>query len=133
MPTVAGRCWRSSGTAWATPAATTWAASHCQVGALCGSWGISDISPVLHLGVGDGTSLDPGDWALFMLQVGSTGGDFHQDTAYALGCKGRTSAAFAGRVTIAAEVFTTTTTTAIVSLAEPTGGVLLYIGQGSTV
>jgi len=76
-----------------------WNEGHCAIGALEGSWGISGISPVLRVGVGDG-SADSRDWALFMVLTGNGGGDFQGNAAYAVASEGKTNTGFAGQVTI---------------------------------
>lgn len=47
-------------------------------------------SPTLRIGVGDGSSGDAADWAVFMFESGNAGGDFNGNSAKALGSEDET-------------------------------------------
>merc|ERR1712242_374562 len=79
-----------------------WKQGHCTIGTLLASSGISNVSPHLRIGVGDGQS-DVKDWALFMLQNGNANRDFAGDKAYAFGSEGRANTGHVGMVNIYGE------------------------------
>eukprot|EP00927_Polykrikos_kofoidii_P065056 TRINITY_DN60853_c0_g1_i1.p1 TRINITY_DN60853_c0_g1~~TRINITY_DN60853_c0_g1_i1.p1 ORF type:complete len:718 (+),score=97.71 TRINITY_DN60853_c0_g1_i1:103-2256(+) len=76
-----------------------WNSGHCHVGELIDSSGISDISSLLRIGVGDGTN-DANDWALFMLKEGNANGDFSGHDEYAFASEEETNTGWGGEVSI---------------------------------
>ena len=76
-----------------------WLNGHCTVGYLTESRG-GHFASNLRLGVGDGSSDDSDDWALFMPAEGNGNGDFFESSVWNIGGEDRTNDGYDGSVWI---------------------------------
>ena len=109
----------------ANTGSSAWTAGLCSsVGTLSSSSGSSfgsfSVSSVLRIGVGDGRSGQPDDWALLMPLNGNADQDFAGSDAWAFGGEGETNNGHAGGVTISATCASTTTAPA--NATDPVNG-----------
>jgi hypothetical protein len=80
-----------------------WKAGQCSnVGKLASSNGVSGVSQVLRIGVGDG-SADGVDWALFMPVTGNGNGDYLGANIWNFGGEMETNNGYTGKVTISSK------------------------------
>ena len=77
---------------------TKWRNGHCTIGSRLASSGVSGVSNVLRIGVGDSASgsSDTSDWALFMPLTGNGGGDYAGANVWAFGSEGRANTGYSG-------------------------------------